>query len=118
MKFHLKDSSSQFFQTLEANTRADLKLTIAPLKNQTLQPHFEKIHHVISQKMKENHKTKSPEEFLVELQNLAKKAYPTPVDQPVTPVDGTVVRDRDRFDGKTRDNGFRRTNGTRERHII
>ena len=51
--------------------------------------------------MKFNHKTESPEEFLVKLQNLALKAYPTPADLPVAPVDAAVPNDQDRFDRET-----------------
>ena len=48
------------------------------------------------------------------------KAYPTPVDQPVAPVDGGVHGDQDRFDGETRENENRRIFGQVEceRHII
>ena len=58
--------------------------------------------------MKFNHKTESPEDFSVKLQNSAMKAYPTPVDQPAAPVDGTVKSDQDRFDRETRENDTRR----------
>ena len=70
--------------------------------------------------MKFNHKTESPEEFLVKLQNLALKAYPTPADQPVAPVDAHVPNDPDRFDRETRQNQNRRNflQMERERHII
>ena len=70
--------------------------------------------------MKFNHKTESPEEFLVKLQNLALKAYPTPVDQPVAPVDGGVLGDQDRFDRETRENENTRSFAQMEceRHII
>ena len=48
------------------------------------------------------------------------KAYPTPVDQPVAPVDGGVDGDQDRFDGETRENENWRNIAQmeRERHII
>ena len=70
--------------------------------------------------MKFIHKTESPEEFLVKLQNLAMKVYPTVVDQTVAPVDGTVVGDPDRFDRETRENDNRRNFARmeRERHIF
>ena len=70
--------------------------------------------------MKFYHKTESPEELLVKLQNLALKAYPTPVDPTVKPVDGCVHDDQDRFDQKTGKNekwrNFAEMEG--ERHII
>ena len=70
--------------------------------------------------MKFNHKTESPKEFLVKLQNLALKAYPTSADLPVAPVDANVPNDQDRFDRETRENQNRRkfSQMERERHII
>ena len=70
--------------------------------------------------MKFNHKTESPEEFFVKLLNLALKAYPTPIDIPVAPVDGDVPNDQDRFDRETRENQNRGNFAQmeRERHII
>ena len=57
---------------------------------------------------------------MYKLQNLALKAYPTPVDIPVAPVDGNVPNDQDRFDRETRENHNRRNFAQmeRERHII
>ena len=70
--------------------------------------------------MKFNHKTESPEEFLVKLRNLALKIYSTPVDQPVAPVDGGVQGDQDRFDRETRENENRKNFAQMEcgRHLI
>ena len=70
--------------------------------------------------MKLNHKTESPEKFLVKLQNLVLKAYPTSADLPVAPVDAAVPNDQDRFDRETRENQNRRnfSQTERERHII
>ena len=70
--------------------------------------------------MKFSHKTESPEEFLVKLQNLALKAYPTPVDQPVAPVDGGVQGDQEIFDREMRENENTRDFAQMERkgHII
>ena len=67
-----------------------------------------------------NHKTESPEEFLVKLQNSALKTYPTPVDIPVASIEGDVPNDQDRFDRETRENQNRRKFALmeRERHII
>ena len=101
LKLHLKDSALQFFHTLDQNTGAEL--TITALKNLFCNANLKEMHHINSENMKFNHKTESPEEFLVKLQNLALKAYPTPVDVPVEPVDGDVPNDQDRFDrGNTR----------------
>ena len=58
--------------------------------------------------MKFNHKTESPEELLVKLQNLAMKIYPTPLDQPVAPLDYNVPNEHYRFIPKTTGNGNRR----------
>ena len=70
--------------------------------------------------MKFNHKTESREEFLVRLQNIALKAYSTPVDLPVAPANKTVPNDHDRFDRETRENQNRRYFSLmeRERHIV
>ena len=70
--------------------------------------------------MKVNHKTESLEEFLVKLQSLAVKAYPTPVDEPVGPLNNAVATDHARVDRKNRANENRRTFAQmeRERHII
>ena len=120
LKLHLKDSALQFFQTLDQNTRADLKITITALKNHFCNPNLKEIHHINLENLKFNHKTESPEEFLVKLPYLALKAYPTPVDQPVAPVDGGVHGDRGIFDRETRENENRRNFAQmeRERHII
>ena len=104
LKLHLKDSALQFFHTLDQNTRTDLKLTVTVLKSRFCNPNLKEIHHINLENMKFNHKTESPEEFLVKLQNLALKVYPTPVDIPVAPVDGDVPNDQDRFDRETREN--------------
>ena len=120
LKLHSKDSALQFFHTLDENTRADLELTITALKNHFCNPNLREIHHINLENMKFNQKTESPKEFFVKLQNLALKAYPTPVDQPVAPVDGGVHGDQDRFDRETRENESRRSFAQmeRERHII
>ena len=120
LKLHLKDSALQFFHTLDQNTRADLKLTITASKNHFCNPNLKETHHINLGNKKFNHKTKSPEEFLVKLQNLALKAYPTPADLPVAPVDGDVPNDQDRFGRQTRENQNRRnfSQMERERHII
>ena len=120
LELHLKDSALQFFHTLEQNTRAELELTITALKNHFCNPNLKEIHHINLENMKFNHKTESPEEFLVKLQNLALKAYPTPADLPVAPVDAHVAIDQDRFDRETRENKNRRnfSQMERERHII
>ena len=95
-------------------------MTITAFKNHFCNPNLREIHHINLENMKFNHKTESPEEFLVKLQNLALKAYPTPVDQPVAPVDGGVHGDQDRFDRETRENENRRNFAQVEceRHII
>ena len=69
--------------------------------------------------MKFNYKTEPPEEFLVKLQNLALKAYPAPVDEPVAPVDADGPNNQNRFDRETRGNQNRRdfVQLGRERHI-
>ena len=120
LKLHLKDSALQFFHTLDQNTRADLELTITALKNHFCNRNLKEIHHINLEKMKINHQTESPEEFLLKLQNLALKGYPTPVDTPVAQVDGDVPNDQDRFDRQARKNQNRRNFAQmeRERHII
>ena len=120
LKLHIKDSALQFFHTLDQNTRADLELTITALKNHFRNPNLKEIHHINLENMKFNHKTESQEEFLVKIQNLALKAYPTPVDIAVPQVDGDVPNDQDRFDRETRENQNRRNFAQmeRERHII
>ena len=120
VKLHLKNSALQFFHTLDRNTGADLKLTITALKNHFFNPNLKEIHHIYVENMKFNHKTESPQEFLVKLQNLALKSYPTPVDLPVAPVDPHVPNDQDRFDRELRENQNRRnfSQMERERHII
>ena len=70
--------------------------------------------------MKFNHKIESLGEFLVKLQNLGPKAYPTPADLPLAPVDAAVSNDQDRFDRETRENQNRRIFSQMERkeHIF
>ena len=120
LKPHLKDSALQFFHTLDENTRVDLELTITASKSHFCNPNLREIHHINLENMKFIQKTEFPEEFLVKLQNLALKAYPTPVDQPVAPVDVGVHGDQDRFDRETRENENRRNfvQMEHERHII
>ena len=65
--------------------------------------------------MKFNHKTESPEEFLVKLRHLALKAYPTPADLQVAPVDAAVPNDQHRLDCRTRENENRRNISQMER---
>ena len=101
LKLHLRDSALQFFHTLDQNTRADLELTIRALKNHFCNSNLKEKHHINLENMKIINKTESPEEFLVKLQNLALKAYPTPVDIPVAPVEGDIPNDQDRFDRET-----------------
>ena len=92
-KLYLKDSALHFFHTLDKNTRADLEKSITALKNHFCNPNLKEIHHINLQNMKFKHETESPEVFLVKPLNLASKAYPTPVDIPVAPVDGAVPND-------------------------
>ena len=121
LKLNLKDSALQFFHTLDENTRADLELTITALKNLFCNPNLREIHHINLEKMNFNQKIESPEEFLVKLQNLALKAYPTRLDQPVAPAPfDDVLGDQDRFHRETRENENRRNFAQmeRERHIL
>ena len=101
-KLHLKHSALQIFNTLEENTRADLELTLTALKNQFCNPNLKELHHINKENMKFNHKTESPEEFLVKIQNLALKVYPTPVEKPVAPVDGSKMSEIAFFSKKTK----------------
>ena len=78
------------------------------MKNRFCNPKLKEIHHINLENIKLNHKTESPQEFLVKLQNLALKAYPTPADSPVAPVDAAVPHDQDRFDRETRKDQNRR----------
>ena len=120
MKLHLKDSVLQFVHTLDQNTRAVLELTIIALKNQFCNPNLKEIHHINLENMKFNHKTESPEEFLVKLQKLALNAYPIPFDISVAPADGAVQNDQDRFDRDTRKSKQTKffTNGTRKTYNL
>ena len=120
LKLQLKDSALQFFYTLDDTTSGDLELTLTAMKNLFCNPNLKEIHHIILEKLKFNHKTESPDEFLVKLQNLALKAYPTRVDVPVASVDNTMANDQDRFDRETRENTNRRkfVQMKRELHII
>ena len=54
-------------------------MTLAALKNHFYNPNLKEKHHINSENMIYNHKTETPEEFLVEFQNLALKVYPRPV---------------------------------------
>ena len=120
MKLQLKNSALQFFHNLDNATDRDLELTLTALKNHFCNSNLREIHHINLENLRFNQKTESPEKFLVKLQNIALKAYPTPVDLPVAPVDNNVANDQDRFDGETRKNTNRRNfaQKERERHII
>ena len=119
-KLHLKDAALQVFHTLDKNTRADLELAITALKNHFCNQNLKEVHHINLENMKLNHKTDSPEEFLIKLQNLAIKAYPTSVDEPVAPLNNTVANDQARVDRENRAKENRRNSSQmeRERQII
>ena len=119
LKLPLKDAALQLFHTVDKNTRADLELTKTALKSHFCNPNLIEIHHINLEIMKFNHETDSLEEFLVELQDLAIKAYPTPVDEPVAPLKNTVANDQARVDRENRANENRRkfARTDRERHI-
>ena len=70
--------------------------------------------------MKFNHETGSPEEILIKLQKLAKKAYPTPIDQLVAPVEDTAPDDHENCDRGTSEKENRRNfaHMEKERHVL
>ena len=76
---------------------------------------MKEVHHNNLENLKYTHKNESPEEFLLKLQSFAMEDYPTPVDQPLEPFDGTVVGDQDRFDRETREDDNRRKFAQMER---
>ena len=75
LKLQPKDSALQFSHTLDNATRADLELTLTELKNLFCNPNLKEIHLKNLENLKFNHKTESPEDFLVKLQNIVSKAY-------------------------------------------
>ena len=89
------------------------------MKDHFCNPNLKEIHHINLENLKFNKKTESPEEFVVELQNLALKAYPPPVDLPVEPLNEEVENDQQRVDREHRDEN-RRNFATMERdtHVI
>ena len=95
-------------------------MTKTALKNPFCDPKLKDVHQINLENMKLNHKTELPEEFLVKLQNLAIKAYPTSVDEPVAQLNNTVANDQARVDRENRAKRNRRnfSQMERERHII
>ena len=120
LKLQLQDPALQFFHTLDDETRNDLELTLAALKDHFCNPNLKKIHHINLENLKVNNKTDSPEEFVVKLQNFALKAYLPPVDLPVEPLNEEVENDQQRFDREHRAKENRRNFATmkRDRHVI
>ena len=120
LKLQLQDAALQFFHTLDDETRNDLEVTLTALKDHFCNLNLKEMHHIILENLKFNSKTGSPEEFAVNLQNLALKAYPPPVDLPVEPLNEEVENDQQRVDRGHRENGNRRNFETmkRDRPVI
>ena len=87
LHLHLKDDALSFFQQLPVAVRADLDQSLAALRTRFVNNELQDIHVLKLENQKFDTKTDTPENFLVQLQALAKKAYPTPVIPAVAPID-------------------------------
>ena len=67
LKLHLKDSALLFFHTLDAETKTDQELTITLLQNHFCNQNLREIYHNNLKNMTFNHKTESPEKFLLKI---------------------------------------------------
>ena len=79
IQLHLLDQALQFFRTLPQATRDNFELSITALRNHHCNPNLSKLHKLQLQNLKFDHKTGSPEDFLVQVQIKATQAYPDPV---------------------------------------
>ena len=68
VKLQLKSSALQFLYTLEANTRADLKITIEELKNCFCSRTMRENLQIDLENMTFTHKTETREKFLIKFQ--------------------------------------------------
>ena len=86
LHLHLKDDALSFFQQLPVAVRTDLDQSLAALRTRFIK-NMQQIHVLKLENQKFDTKTDTPENFLVQLQALAKKVYPTPVIPTVAPID-------------------------------
>ena len=87
LHLHLKDDALSFFQQLPVAVRTDLDQSLAALRTRFGNNGLREIHVLKLENQKFDTKTDTPENFLVQLQALAKKSYPTPVIPAVAPID-------------------------------
>ena len=97
----------RFFQTLPAATRADVNLSLTALRDHFCHQDLQEVLVLKLEQLRFDNKTDTPENFLVNLQTKAQRAYPTPDLPPVAtlalPGDGGAgdAAEQTRFDGET-----------------
>ena len=85
LRFHLLDQALQFFRTLPQATRGNFDLSTTALRNYYCNPNLRELHKLHLQKLKFDHKTGNPEDFLVQVQIKATQAYPDAVSASIPP---------------------------------
>ena len=79
LQLHLLDQALRFFRTLPQATRDSFDLSITAHRNHYCNPNLREKHKLQLQTLKFDHKTGSPEDFLVQKQIKSAQAYPDPV---------------------------------------
>ena len=107
LQLHLRDAALRYFQTLPAPTRADVDLSLTALRDHFCNQDLQEVHVLKLEQLRFDSKKDTPENFLVNLQTKAQRAYPTPVLPAVRalalpgdagPLDAA---EQTRFDGET-----------------
>ena len=107
LQLHLRDAALRYFQTLPAPTRADVDLSLTALRDHFCNQDLQEVHVLKLEQLRFDPKKDTPENFLVNLQTKAQRAYPTPILPAVQvlalpgdagPLDAA---EQTRFDGET-----------------
>ena len=77
-QLHLQHAALRYFQTLPEATRNDLELSLTALSDHFANQDLQEVHVLKLEQLGFDSKTDSPENFLVNLQTKAQRAYPTP----------------------------------------
>ena len=104
LQLHLRDAALRYFQTLLEATRNDLELSLTALRDHFANQDLQEVYVLKLEQLRFDPKADSPENFLVNLQTKAQRAYPTPNLAAVAALADGGAGDRAehaRFDGET-----------------
>ena len=85
LQLPLFNEDLHFSRTLPQATRNNFELSIAALGNHHCNPNLRELHKLQLHNSKVDHKTKKPDDCLVEMQLQAKQAYPLTIFAPILP---------------------------------